>query len=109
MLGDDVALETGDFLTDVLAAYPAVEDRYLVSGKPVLQLLLETARIAHHRGARADALRRGGAYRDNGQRLGLLNPRGGALENHINGRERRWRSAAGRAGASRRLLGYSPI
>src|SRR6516162_9880647 len=59
VLGDDISVETHQLLPDVLAADPMIDDLYLDVGKPVLQLLLEPAWIAHRRGARPDTLCRG--------------------------------------------------
>ena len=72
MLGNDFGLEPGQLLADILAALATIDHADLVTGEALLELGLEPARIIQGRGAGADALGRGGADRNDGQRLVLL-------------------------------------
>src|SRR3979409_1856077 len=64
-----VPAETGQFLRNILTAYPMIDDPDLDAGKPLPQFLLEAARIAQSRAARPNPEGRRGAHRDDRERL----------------------------------------
>ena len=100
VFGDDVAVEPGKLLGDVLAAFAAIDHPDVDAGEPVPERGLEPARIAQPRRARPGPLGRGRSHRNDRQRLALVDPgrdaRLGGPDDH---------QGRGRGAVCRRALG----